>query len=281
MKALTLLLAWTLTAGPALAQDGFTPAPSGAALTHGTVPSADTVPITVTTRVRHVSTVVLPAGTDIVDVIVGDASSWDVMAAAHLAFIRPLISGARSNLVLLTGAGALVPFVMIERADAPVDAVVPVDVAGGAAAESPVLTTPDAVAAAAVRAAEAWAAAEAAESHAAAQTDAARTAAQAALDAARATAPVQLAFPYRWAGATAAVPWLVEALWHDGRRTYLRTRATAPVLYEQVDGEFVSVDGVTVLDGVLHVVPRVLGAGAIEVDGRRLAWTVAAEPGAR
>jgi len=28
-----------------------------------------------------------------------------------------------------------------------------------------------------------------------------------------------------------------------------------------------------VLDGVLHVVPRVLGSGALEVDERRLRWT--------
>ena len=239
-------------------------------------------PITVTTRVRHVSTIVLPTGTEIVDVIVGDAASWDVTAAAHLVFIRPLVSGACSNLVLLTGAGTLVPLVVIERADAPVDAVVPLDIAAAATPENgPILTTPDAVAAAAQRAAEAWAAVEAAETHAAAQTDAARTAAHAALDTHRAAAPRQLVFPYRWTGAAATVPWLVEQLWHDGRHTYLRTRATDPVLYEQRDGVLVPVDGVTVLNGVLHVVPRVLGAGAIEVEARRLAWTVAAEPGAR
>ena len=272
MKVLTFVLAWTLTAGSALAQGGSTPAPSGDALTY------HAAPITVTTRARHVSTIVLPAGTDIVDVIVGDAASWDVTTAAHLAFIRPLVRGARSNLVLLTAAGTLVPLAVIERDDAPVDAVVPIDVAGGSAAASPVLTTPDAVAAAARRAAEAWSAAEAAETRAAAQTDAARTAA---LDATRADAPRQLVFPYRWTGAAVAAPWFVDQLWHDGRQTYLRTRATTPVLYEQVDGALVPVDGVTVLDGVLYVVPRVLGSGAIEVDGRRLAWTVAAEPGAR
>lgn len=270
-----------LVAGSVGAQDLRVPIAPDTSRILNEVPIPDASPITVTTRVRHVSTVVLPAGTDIIDVIVGDAAAWDVTAAAHLAFIRPLVSGARTNLVLLTAAGVLVPVVVMERTDAPVDVVVPVDVVGGAAAASPVLTTPDAVAAAARRATEAWAAAEAAETHGAAQTNAARTAAQAALDATRADAPRQLVFPYRWTGAAAAVPWLVEALWHDGRRTYLRTRAADPVLYEQREGELVPVDGVTVLDGVLHVVPRVLGAGAIEVDGRRLAWTVAAEPGAR
>ena len=281
MRAWVWTLGVVLAAGSVWAQDLRSPIAPDTTRVLGEAPIPDASPITVTTRVRHVSTVVLPVGTVIVDAVVGDATSWDVTVAAHLAFLRPLVSGARSNLVLLTAAGVLVPLVVIERADAPVDAVVPVTVAGGAVAASPVLTTPDAVAAAAVRAAEAWAAAEAAETHAAAQTDTARTAAQAALDTVRAAAPRQLVFPYRWAGAAAAVPWLVEQLWHDGQRTYLRTRATAPVLYEQRGGALVPVDDVTVLDGVLHIVPRVLGAGALEVDGRRLAWTAAAEPGAR
>ena len=55
-----------------------------------------------TTRLRHVSTVVLPETAEIVDVVVGDAAQWDVSAAAHLAFVRPLGEGSRSNVVLLT-----------------------------------------------------------------------------------------------------------------------------------------------------------------------------------
>ena len=62
-------------------------------------------------------------------------------------------------------------------------------------------------------------------------------------------------------------------MWHDGRRTYLRTRASEPALYELVDGELETV-AVVEVDGALHVVPRVLGAGALEVGGERLAWTV-------
>ena len=50
-------------------------------------------PRTVTTRVRHVSTVVLPVSDTIVEVVAGDGEYWDVSASAHLAFIRPLIAG--------------------------------------------------------------------------------------------------------------------------------------------------------------------------------------------
>ena len=67
----------------------------------------DDEPRTVTTRVRHVSTLVLPRAETIVDVVVGDAEYWDVSASAHLAFVRPLMAGAESNLVILTASGAV------------------------------------------------------------------------------------------------------------------------------------------------------------------------------
>lgn len=238
-------------------------------------------PVTVTTRVRHVTTVVLPETESIVDVVVGDAEYWDVSSAAHMAFIRPLVEAARSNLVLLTAAGAVVPLLVVEQADAPVDAVVRIRPPAHApspetAAPGPVLTTTEAVASMANSAVEAWEAAEEAEASATERIGAARTAAQESLDGRREAYPRQLQFDYRWAfdAEPQAHPWLVDGLWHDGQRTYLRTRATSPVLYEQVEGVLEPVSVATVLDDVLYVVPRVLGAGALEAAGRRVAWTV-------
>ena len=261
-----------------------------AAQEHGKQPAAPSdAPITVTTRIRHVSTVVLPASAEIVDVVVGDTEYWDVTAAAHMAFVRPLVEGARSNLVVLTAAGDVVPLLVVESSastgPAAVDAIVRVVVAGGATGPAdagpgsrPVLAAADAVAAAAVRATEAWEAVAATEARAVERVEAARTSAQAALDAQRETYPRQLQFVYRWPvdASPAAFPWLVEGMWHDGQRTYLRTRATSPALYERVDGELRPVPVSTVLDDLVHVVPRVLGPGALEVGGRRLDWSVAA-----
>ena len=270
-----LLWAWPLTAALALS--------AATAAGQGVRVSADPAdaPVTVTTRVRHVTTVVLPEGASIVDVVVGDAEYWDVSAAAHLAFIRPLVEDARSNLVLLTTSGTVIPLLVAEQSDAAVDAVVRIAAPGRAPARkteaaTPVLTTADEVAALAARATEAWEAAADAETRAAERIETARTAAQEALDTNREAYPRQLQFDYRWAfdAEPQAHPWLVEGLWHDGRRTYLRTRATSPTLYERVDGDLEPVPIAAVLDDVLHVVPRVLGAGALEVAGRRIAWTV-------
>ncbi len=262
--------AWAVALGCALA--------AAAAAAQGPRPTAapSDAPLTVTTRVRHVTTVVLPETAEIVDLVVGDAAQWDISAAAHLAFVRPLAPGARSNVVLLTAGGDIVPLLLVERDDAPVDTVVRV-AAGATDREdaAPVLAAAETVSSAAARAAEAWASVEAAQAQAAERVEAARTAARDRLDAGREAYSRQARFDYRLPVGAAGYPWMVEAMWHDGRRTYLRTRAIAPVLYERVDGELERVSVSAAVDDVLHVVPRVLGSGALEVGGRRLAWTVA------
>ena len=263
MRAWVLTLGCVLAASPAMAQGLRAPA------------APEDAPVTVTTRVRHVTTVVLPETAEIVDMVVGDAERWDVSAAAHLVFVRPLAEGARSNVVLLTAAGAIVPLAVVESADAAVDAVVRVGF-GETETEvsAPVLAAAEVVDATAVRAAEAWEAVAAAEKQAVERIAAARSAAQEQLDASREAYPRQLLFDYRWSGDSAVYPWMVEGMWHDGRRTYLRTRAMAPVLLDRVDGDLEPVAVSAVLDDVLHVIPRVLGAGALEVGGRRLGWSV-------
>ena len=263
MRAWVLTLGFAVAASPLAAQGLRAPAAPADA------------PITVTARVRHVSTIVLPESAEIVDIVAGDAELWDVSAAAHLAFVRPLAPGARSNVVLLTAGGGIVPLLLIERNDAPVDAVVRVGLGAGAAGAGPVLASAEGVDATAQRAAEAWEAVAAAETRAAERVAAARTAARDTLDAGREAYPRQARFDYRWEQSPTDSPWMVEAMWHDGRRTYLRTRALSPVLHERVDGELEPVKVTAVLDDVLHIVPRVLGSGALEVGGRRLGWSVA------
>ena len=238
------------------------------------VAAQDREPRTVTTRVRHVSTIVLPATDTIVEVIAGDGEYWDVSASAHVAFIRPLMAGAESNLVILTAAGAVIPLVVVERSDAPVDAVVQLGPANGLTT-APVLAPVAAVAAAARDAAAAWGSVATAEATAAERIEAARVATQAERDAGREAYPRRLQFAYAFAaGDVRGAPFLVEGMWHDGERTYLRTRATSPVLYEFVGdgGALERVTDAVVVSGVVYVVPRVLGPGVLDVGGDRVGW---------
>ena len=262
MRMWLLMLGCALVATPTAGQGLRAPAAPGDA------------PIEVTTRARHVSTVVLPETAEIVEVVAGDPERWDVSAAAHLVFVRPLVEGARSNVVLLTASGAIVPLLVVESADATVDAVVRVETRDSAPADAgPVFASRDAAAAMARRAAEAWEAVAAAETRAVARIESARTAARERLDENREAYPRQLHFDYRWPDGSGDYPWLVEGMWHDGRRTYVRTRALRPAFHERVDGEFRPVEVSAVHDDVLHVVDRVLGGGALEVGGRRLPWS--------
>ena len=156
----------------------------------------------------------------------------------------------------------------------PWDAIVRIGVGAAESGSGPVLAAAELVAETAVRAAVAWESVASAEARVAERIAAARSAAAAKLNADREAYSRQAQFEYRWPAAAADHPWHVEGMWHDGRRTYLRTRAVAPVLYERVNGELAPVAVADVRDDVLHVVPRVLGAGALDVGGRRLAWSV-------
>ena len=144
MRTWALMLGCALAAAPAAGQGLRAPAAPGDA------------PIKVTTRARHVSTVVLPETAEIIEVVAGDPERWDVSAAAHLVFVRPLAPGARSNVVLLTATGDdRAASLVVESADAAVDAVVRVGISEAQPREAPgepVLASTEAVEAAMARA---------------------------------------------------------------------------------------------------------------------------------
>ena len=86
--------------------------------------------------------------------------------------------------------------------------------------------------------------------------------------------PRQLRFPYRLDPAAASPPFAVDAIWHDGRFTYLRTRAQElPALYELQDAapSFVSYE---VVDDGLYVTDHVLGAGRLQLGDAAAGWTI-------
>ena len=84
--------------------------------------------------------------------------------------------------------------------------------------------------------------------------------------------PERLAFEYRLDRDASKRPFLVEAMWHDGQFTYLRSRAQeAPALYELRNGE-PSLVAFDLTDGGLYVARRVLGDGWLQIGDERLRW---------
>ena len=93
--------------------------------------------------------------------------------------------------------------------------------------------------------------------------------------------PERLAFEYRLDGDAADRPFLVEAMWHDGQFTYLRSRAQeSPALYELRDGEPALVAYDLTEEG-LYVARHVLGDGWLQIGDKRAAWRFTPRDGLR
>ena len=84
--------------------------------------------------------------------------------------------------------------------------------------------------------------------------------------------PGRVQFPYRLEARARLDPFLVEGMWHDGRFTYLRSRAQeTPALFELTDGEpaLVAYD---LYDDGLYVADHVLGPGRLVVGALWTEW---------
>ena len=244
--------------------------------------------IPVTAQVRHTTTVVLPREEAIADVVAGDADYWDVSAAGNVAYVKPLEAGIASNVTLVAESGRVWALLVAESSGEEPDLVVyvegqerptpadlprhaPAFVAGGELA--------------AHRADEAAARAELQAVDEAAAEEVAKvwTEHDAAWSRWRDEYPRRLRFPYRLDEAAFAPPFEVEALWHDGRFTYLRSRAEeSPALYElrEADRRFgrkglePSLVSYEVFDDGLYVADHVLGPGRLRIGDSETQWTV-------
>ena len=89
----------------------------------------------------------------------------------------------------------------------------------------------------------------------------------------RAEYPTRLEFPYRLEDSKARKwPFLVEGMWHDGRFTYLRSRAQeSPALFEVKDGKPALVAYDLKEDG-LYIARHVLGDGWLQIGKQKVRW---------
>ena len=249
------------------------------------------VVIPVTAQVRHTTTIVLPREEAIVDVVAGDAEYWDVSAAGNVAYVKPLEADVASNVTLVAESGRVWALLVAESSAGEPDLVVHVE-----GRKRPALADAHRHAPAFV-AGEELAAHQAEEAAARAELQATREAAASEVAAVWAEHdaawtrwqeeyPRRLRFPYRLDEAAFAPPFEVEALWHDGRFTYLRSRAEeSPALYELLEADrrfgreslepsLVSYD---VHDDGLYVADHVLGPGRLRIGDSETDWSVGRE----
>ena len=216
-------------------------------------------------RVRHTTVIVLPASERILDFVAGDSEYWHLTGAANVAYLKPLAEDAATNIALVCESGRIYSFLVSEHGDEPPHLVVRVEAgaeaAGMSGAGAPAFVARSEVAAYRAMAAEAAEAALRVREEAAAE-----------IEAFRASYPTRLAFEYRLDRDALRRPFLVEAMWHDGRFTYIRSRAQeAPALYELRDGEPALVAFDLTEDG-LYVARHVLDDGWLQIGDERLRW---------
>ena len=258
---LLLLVPWVPPAA-ARAQE-----PDGDAFLRVTVPAEGEDRIhRLRTRVRHTTVIVLPAGENILDFVVGDSEYWHLTGAANVAFVKPLAPDTGTNIALVCESGRVYSFLVSERTGEVPHLLVRLEAAAGDGAsldrgEGPAFVARSEVAAYREMAAGA---AEAARD--------ARAGADAEIEAFRAAYPTRLSFEYRLDREASERPFLVEAMWHDGEFTYLRSRAQeSPALYELLDGEPALVAYDLTADG-LYVARHVLGDGWLQIGDERMSW---------
>ncbi len=235
-------------------------------------------------RVRHTTVITLPARETILDYVVGDAEYWHLTGSANVAFLKPVSEDVETNIALVCESGRIYSFLVAESADLDPHLVVRFHDPGAGdgtdgvsapvrrGAHQPAFVARSRIQSYQTMATEARAEAQATRATAEEQVTAAREAAAEEIDAFRARYPLRIEFPYTLDRKAREWPFLVEAMWHDGQFTYLRSRAQeSPALYERKDGE-PSLVPYDLTEGGLYIVRRIVGEGWLQLGKERARW---------
>lgn len=212
--------------------------------------------VSLATRQRFFTDIHLPSDDLIKDVACGDPTYWVVEWSDNVVRVKPAKKGATTNLGIRMASGRNYTFKLSEGAAVP-DFKIFV-VSGTKTTEPQFVPVADyeALRATLTRLEDAL--------------DRERKGAEERVAAFQERYPSSLRFDFRTPKYEA--PFLVSAVWHDGRFTYLRSEARElPTLYELVDGQ-PSLVNFTVADGT-YVVPKVLDRGYLALGKKR--WVFA------
>jgi type IV secretion system protein VirB9 len=222
------------------------------------VSASDRSLITLNTKIRYTTMIVLPDDEEILDVVCGDRDFWVISATENIAHVKPAKEGAATNLNLVTASGTVYSFLLNESKVAPLDLKVYVSPDPSAAP-----TTRKYFSASQVSALQT----ELKEAHAAIESVQHRTGK--AIASFRQEYPARLQFVY--GTPKYEKPFFVRSIWHDGQFTYIKSDARElPTLYEVKDGE-PSLVNFQVESGT-YVVPKVLEQGYLAAGKDRLSF---------
>ncbi len=227
--------------------------------------------VEVRTKTRHTTVLVLPRGENILDFVVGDSDYWHLSGAANLAYLKPLDEKVQTNVALVCESGTIYSFLVKEAPDPHL--IVRIESGRGAGVPGrPAFVARSAVDNYREMARAAGEAARAAREAADFRSTYAESQAAEAVNRFRADYPGRLSFAYKLDKKAKEWPFLVDAMWHDGQFTYLRSRAQeSPAIYELKDGKPSLVAYDLTPEGV-YIARHVLGDGWLRIGKKRARW---------
>jgi len=229
----------------------------------------DIIPIRA--KVRFTTLIVLPASEEILDFTVGDKDFWIVNGIHNLCYLHPAQTGIRSNMNLVTASGRVYSFLLSEISNQP-DVDPDLKIFVEPREESTLAGVSGHVEF--VRASEVEAyrqEAIEARAQAAKQVRQAEAHVQQQIEQYRKEYPTKLRFDYTYKPKAARQPFLVTAIYHDDKFTYIRCAAQEkPTIYELRDGKpnLVNFD----FDGGVYIIPKIVNHGYLAVGKQRVSF---------
>jgi len=228
--------------------------------------------VTVHAKMRYSTLIVLPENEEILDFTTGDKDFWIINGAHNLCYIHPAKAGIRSNLNLITASGHVYSFLLEEISNEP-----------NVEPDLKIFIEPkersgigtDAFARNFVPASEVDAYQREIQSvrdQAAAQVQAAQASAKQQIEKFRSKYPTKLQFDYQLDRKATREPFLVSAIFHDDRFTYIKCAAPEkPAIYEMKDGKpnLINFD----LENGVYIIPKIVDAGYLAIGKKKITFT--------
>jgi len=227
--------------------------------------------IPVRAKLRFSTLIVLPEDEEILDFTTGDKEFWIINGAHNLCYVHPAQAGIRSNLNLITASGHVYSFLLTEISNQP-----------GTEPDLKIFVEPKETSGFAAKTGLAgYVSAGEAEAYkkelAALQTQtndqihAAEAHAADEVNRFRADYAAKLVFDYAFDAKAARAPFLVSAIYHDDRFTYIRSAAREkPALYEIKDGKPNLIP--FQLENGVYIAPKIIDAGYLTIGKRKFSF---------
>jgi type IV secretion system protein VirB9 len=225
--------------------------------------------IAVRAKLRFSTLIVLPDNEEILDFTTGDKEFWIINGAHNLCYVHPAQAGIRSNLNLITASGNVYSFLLTEVSSEPNSLpdlklfIQPKETSGSANLSGY------------VRAGEAEAYRKEIDRlrvQSDEQIQAAHAQAREEVNRFRSEYGTKLRFDFVLDKKASLEPFLVSAIYHDDRFTYIRCDAREkPSLYELKDGKPNLVN--FQLENGVYIVPKLLDAGYLAVGKKKITFT--------